>query len=97
MAGRPFGSKTKPQLRNYLGKDRIEKLTEKAYKVAMEDGDALMLKFLLEQVYGKAPQSMDITSGGEKITPILNGLSSNNSDKETSEVKKEDKGDSGRN
>lgn len=53
---RPFGSKNLPKLCDYLGKEKIDKLAEKAYEVAIKKGDATMLKFLLEQIYGKAPQ-----------------------------------------
>ncbi len=67
---RPVGSKTKPQIRNYIGKKDIEMLVEKSLKKAKE-GDAIMLKFLSEQVFGRASQSMDVTSGGKELQPLL--------------------------
>jgi hypothetical protein len=38
-------------------------------------GDIQAIKEVNDRVMGKAPQSTDITSGGEKITPIYGGLS----------------------
>ncbi len=53
---RPLGSTNLPKIRDYLGQERIDLLTEKAYKLAMEKGDSMLMKFMLEQIYGKAPQ-----------------------------------------
>lgn len=83
MAGRPKGSKNLPKLCDYLGKERIDKLAEKAYEVAIEKGDATMLKFLLEQIYGKAAQPIT-GADGEDLFPkpilanILNKKDENN-------------------
>lgn len=66
-AGRPKGSTTKPQLRDHLTKKEITELVETAKKKA-EEGDVNMLKFLLEQIYGKAPQSIDLgNKDGESL------------------------------
>jgi len=70
---RPLGSTTRPQIKDFIGKEDIIKLTEKAMSKAKE-GDVVMLKFLLEQVYGKAPQSMDITSAGKSLNIGFDGL-----------------------
>ncbi len=59
---RPKGSTTRPQIRSFVGDDDIRELTDIAVKKA-KSGDVIMMKFLLEQVYGKAPQSIDM--GGE--------------------------------
>lgn len=59
---RPVGSKTRPQIRDYLNKADIESLVEKARKLA-ESGDQTMLKFLLEQVFGRAPQPLTGADG----------------------------------
>ena len=73
MKGRPAGSTNLPKIRDYLTQDQIDKLVEKAYYLAMEKNDARMVKLLAEQVFGKAPQTMDVTSGGEIISPIYAG------------------------
>ena len=60
-AGRPPGSKrslTKELLRDVVSdKDKIE-ILKKAVRKA-KDGDKDLLKFFLEQFYGKAPQQLD--------------------------------------
>jgi len=55
MAGRPFGSKTKPQIRQFILEDDIREIMAMAIKKAKE-GDTFMAKFLLEEYFGKAPQ-----------------------------------------
>lgn len=59
---RPVGATTKPQIGDYIGKKNIEKLTGIAVKKA-EAGDVVMLKFLLEQVYGRPAQNINM--GGD--------------------------------
>ena len=68
--GRPIGSTTKPRISDNLTPEQIESLIEKARDMASK-GDTNMLKFILEQHFGKAPQAMDITSGGEKIMGVV--------------------------
>ncbi|HVR57231.1 MAG TPA: hypothetical protein VMT72_10435 [Pseudolabrys sp.] len=63
--GRPVGSTTRPQLRDQLTPRQIEALVEKAVEKA-EAGDSILLKFLLEQIYGKAPQPLT----GDKDNPL---------------------------
>lgn len=62
-AGRPKGSVTRPQLRDQLTPEQIASLLNKAVERA-NDGDSVLLKFLLEQIYGKAPQPLTGADGG---------------------------------
>lgn len=64
--GRPKGSTTRPQLRDQLTPQRITALVKKAEEMA-NNGDPIMLKFLLEQIYGKAPQPLE----GNPEKPLL--------------------------
>ena len=64
-AGRKPGQTSRPQLRDSLTKKQIADLLKKAEDLAMA-GDSLMLKFLLEQIYGKAPQ----TISGDPENPL---------------------------
>jgi hypothetical protein len=64
-AGRPAGSTTVPRLRDALTKEQVEALVQKALDKA-NDGDSLLLKFMLEQIFGKAPQPLT----GDKDNPI---------------------------
>lgn len=97
MAGRPKGSYTRPQIKDYLTKENIVELTNKAKEKALE-GDPIMLKFLLEQVYGKAPMVVE-DPGGDKfdVIPIYAGISRHKSDAEDIPTKKEDKSSNGGN
>ena len=52
---RPLGSKNKPKLADEINKEERAVLVQKAIEKA-KAGDVIMLKFLLEQVYGKAEQ-----------------------------------------
>jgi hypothetical protein len=52
---RPLGSTNKPKLADNINNEERAKLVQKAIEKA-EAGDVIMLKFLLEQVYGKAEQ-----------------------------------------
>lgn len=64
-AGRPEGSTTRPQLRDILTQDQIDALVTKGIEKA-DAGDSLMLKFMLEQIFGKAPQPLT----GDKDNPV---------------------------
>jgi len=66
-AGRPKGSSTKPKIADFLTEAEIKCVVDKA-KEKIEAGDVTMIKFILEQLMGKAAQSMDVTSDGEKLT-----------------------------
>lgn len=58
-AGRKKGSANKLRIADYLTKEEIFDIVESAKKKAKE-GDASVLKLLIEQVFGKAPQSIDL-------------------------------------
>lgn len=54
-AGRPKGSITKPRLSDYITEEQVTTLVSKAIAMANE-GDTHILKFILEQHFGKAVQ-----------------------------------------
>ena len=62
-AGRKPGVTNRPQLRDQLTPEQIEKLVAKAVEKA-EAGDSLLIKFMLEQIFGKAPQPLTGDGGG---------------------------------
>lgn len=64
-AGRPAGSTTRPQLRNYFTDDDIAQLVADLKERARTD--STILKFLGEQVFGKAPQPL---TGEGGIGPV---------------------------
>ncbi len=85
--GRPKGTKTETTIarekaREYLSR-RVEEamapIVDKAIEQASE-GDKAARDWLTDHTWGKAKESIDVTSGGEVI-PIFRGLSSDNSDK----------------
>jgi hypothetical protein len=53
----------RPQLRDALTAAQIEALLDRALERA-DKGDSVILKFLLEQIYGKAPQPLTGAEGG---------------------------------
>ncbi len=79
-AGRPKGSTNKPRIGDFLRPGEMTRLAEKALDMA-NAGDPMLLKFVLDHIFGRAPQSMDITSGDQPI-PLLNALRNNDSHKE---------------
>ncbi len=54
-AGRPSGSTSRPQIRDFVTADEVKDLVETCKKQAKEGRPELM-KFLLEQIFGKAVQ-----------------------------------------
>lgn len=70
---RPKGSTTRPQIRQFLKEEDIREIMGVAVKKAKE-GDVIMAKFLLEQSFGKAPQNLDITSGGKPLNIGFDGV-----------------------
>lgn len=62
-AGRPKGSTTKPRLSDYLDEKQVNALVRKAYTLA-DGGDVTMLKFVLEQHFGKAIQPTELDVKG---------------------------------
>lgn len=56
--GRPIGSRTKQFIGNFITQNEVADLVEVAKKQAKK-GDVVMIKFLLEQVFGKAIQPVE--------------------------------------
>lgn len=54
-AGRKKGSTTRPQIRDYISEDEVKSLVSKAKEEA-NNGRPELLKFLLEQIFGRAVQ-----------------------------------------
>lgn len=65
-AGRPKGSKTLISVRDYFNAKDIKELMDSLREAAKTDNKVKM--FLVDHLAGKAAQSMDVTSGGEKLT-----------------------------
>lgn len=57
-AGRPPGSTTKPRLSDFLTEKDVKELVSTAKKLAKKGNDT-MLKFILEQHFGKAMQTVE--------------------------------------
>lgn len=66
-AGRPKGTYNKPQLRDYISEDEVNKLVEKAKEQAADKPE--LLKFILDHVFGKARQNIGL-DGGEDGQPL---------------------------
>ena len=64
-AGRPFGSRKKPQFRDFISESEVKELVKVAKQQAKTKPE--LLKFVLEQVFGKAPQPL----GNEDGQPLL--------------------------
>lgn len=56
--GKPKGAISKPRISDYLTKEQIDALVKKAYSMARR-GNEVMLKFVLEQNFGKAMQPVE--------------------------------------
>jgi hypothetical protein len=56
--GRPKGSTTRPQLRDYYNAKELAEFVEDLKKTAKHD--PIIKKFVAEQIFGKAPQSLDL-------------------------------------
>ena len=65
--GRPFGSTTRPQFKDFITRDEVKSLVKKAKKLA-ESGNSDLLKWCLDHVFGKAAQPLE---GGDPNNPIL--------------------------
>ncbi len=65
--GRPKGTTTRPQIRDYFTDADILELVATAKEKAKEGNDA-MLKTLLEQIFGKPAQALEMT--GKDGQPI---------------------------
>lgn len=67
-AGRPLGSKNKEtslrkRITEFFNDDEIRNLVDLAKEQAKEKPE--LLKFILEQIFGKAPQRVELTGEGE--------------------------------
>ena len=58
--GRPKGSRHKPKITDHMTQQEAEVLLAVSLQKAM-DGSETMMKFLLEQFYGKAMQRTELT------------------------------------
>lgn len=56
--GKPKGATTKPRLSDYLSEEQVTTLVAKAIELA-SNGNETMLKFVLEQNFGKAMQPVE--------------------------------------
>jgi len=65
-SGNPNGRPKKFTIKDYITEEDVKSLVIKAKELA-EQGKTDIVKFLLEQAFGKAPQSIDHTTGGEKL------------------------------
>lgn len=66
-AGRPVGSYTRPQIRDYFTEKDIADLVASAKSKAKEGNDT-MLRTLLEQIFGKPAQALELAGkDGEAI------------------------------
>ncbi len=69
-AGRPKGNlKKKLRLKDYFSMKEVERLVKRAYEQAMSKPD--LMKFLLEQIFGRAPQPFEGADGGEFVLRVL--------------------------
>tara|TARA_R100000750_G_C2275713_1_gene69230 strand:+ start:126 stop:377 length:252 start_codon:yes stop_codon:yes gene_type:complete len=67
-SGRTKGSLTRPRLKDNITKKEIRDLVSTAKEKA-NHGDVKLLIFILEQIYGKAPQSVEVS--GKDGAPML--------------------------
>ena len=58
-AGRKVGSTVRPQLRDYYSEDEIKAIVTDLKKRAKKDD--VLFKVQLEQIFGKAPQALELT------------------------------------
>lgn len=72
-AGRPKGSTTRPQMRDFLTEKQVHELIDKAFELA-KAGDTKMVAFVLEQVLGKAPQAIEANVSGQIIVTFDESL-----------------------
>ena len=66
-AGRPMGSTTRPQISDFITKNEVKKLVALAKKQAKIKPE--LLKFLLEQIFGRPAQNVNL--GGQDGGPML--------------------------
>jgi len=69
-AGRPKGSVTRPQIRDYFTEEEIRALIDNLKERAKQDNKVAM--WLGDHILGKPQQSVDMTSGGKPILITAN-------------------------
>ena len=67
--GRP--KKDRPKISDYMTERQIFDLVEKTIEESTKYQGWDQRKWLLEQYYGKAPQSTDVTSGGNTLNVTI--------------------------
>lgn len=71
--GRPKGSRTLPKIRDYITPEEVKELIQTAKEQAKERPE--LLRFLLEQIFGRAPQSVNVDGNlNVSISSILDEL-----------------------
>ncbi len=70
QSGNPNGRPKKPSVFDILGTRKIENLVRIAYEKA-EKGDKDMVKYLLDQGLGKAPQKIVGPDDGDGYNPLI--------------------------
>ena len=70
--GRPSGSTNKPAFRDAVTEAQANRLIAKALKMA-DEGNETMLKFCLEQIYGKAVQPIG-NDGNKPFEVAISGM-----------------------
>ena len=69
--GRPKGSKTRPQFREYMTPEQMEDIVNMMYREAL-DGKIDAAKWLGDQFFGKALQTqVQEDEDGNKVAPVL--------------------------
>lgn len=67
-AGRPVGSTNRPQIRDHFTEEEVKKVVEMLKTHMVEDMN--LLKFVAEQLFGRAMQPVGNPDGG----PLLEGI-----------------------
>lgn len=84
--GRPKGSTSRPQLRDYMTAEEIKKFLKDLLKSA--ETDPTLKKFVAEQILGKAPQAVELS--GVNGEPLFNDAQKKAGDKAIGEFIEED-------
>ncbi len=78
-AGRPKGSFNRPQMRDHISEKDIMKIVRTAKEKALE-GNETMLRVLIEQIFGKPPQALEMSGkDGQPLTIKIVQYDGNNS------------------
>lgn len=65
-AGRKKGSTQKPKITDFITDKEVQDIISAA-KTKAKEGDTRMLTFILEQIFGKAPQSIEANMQGSLV------------------------------